>query len=72
MCSERGGSVLNAAKAYKVYAKKTPDAKVGDKDYLMNHTSFIYLVGPDGKVGALFRTGTRPEIMAKELARLTG
>ncbi len=38
----------------------------------MVHTSFIYLVGPDGKVVALIRGGTRPEVLAKELARLTG
>ena len=61
-----------AAKAYKVYYRKAPGTKAGDKDYLMDHTSFIYLVGPDGKVMALFRGGTKPEVLAKELIRLTG
>ncbi len=60
-----------AAKAYKVYARKAPGTKPGDEEYLMDHTSFIYLVGKDGKVKALFRGGTGPEVMAKELARLT-
>ena len=65
-------AVAAAAKAYKVYYRKAPGTKAGDKDYLMDHTSFIYLVGPDGKVVALFRGGTKPEVLAKELIRLTG
>ncbi len=64
--------IAAAAKAYKVYYRKQPGAKPGDTKILMDHTSFIYLVGPDGKVGALFRGGTKPEVLAKELARLTG
>ncbi|MEE8284877.1 MAG: SCO family protein [Alphaproteobacteria bacterium] len=64
--------VAAAAKAYKVYYRKQPGAKPGDTKILMDHTSFIYLVGPDGKVVALIRGGTRPEVLAKELARLTG
>ena len=64
--------VKAAAKAYKVYYRKAPGAKPGDTKILMDHTSFIYLVGPDGKVVALIRGGTRPEVLAKELARLTG
>lgn len=61
-----------AAKAYKVYYRAQPGAKPGDTKILMGHTSFIYLVGPDGKAVAAFRGGTRPEVLAKELARLTG
>jgi protein SCO1/2 len=64
--------IAAVAKAYKVYYRKAPGAKAGDKDYLMDHTSFIYLVGPDGKVVALFRGGTKPEVLARELIRLTG
>jgi len=63
--------IAAATKAYKVYYRKAPGAMAGDKDYLMDHTSFIYLVGPDGKVVALFRGGTKAEVLAKELIRLT-
>ena len=61
-----------ATKAYKVYYRKQPGARPGDTKILMDHTTFIYLVGPDGKAVAAFRGGTRPEVLAKELARLTG
>ena len=61
-----------AAKAYKVGYRKQPGAKSGHGEILMDHTSFFYLVGPGGKVVALFRGGTKPEVLAKELARLTG
>jgi protein SCO1/2 len=30
----------------------------------MDHSSFIYLVGPDGKVRQLFRPNTPPETIA--------
>lgn len=63
--------VAAAAKAYEVFYRKAPGTKPGDKDYLMDHTSFIYLVGPGGKATAMFRTGTSPEAMAKGLLRLT-
>lgn len=65
-------AIKAAAKAYKVYYRAQPGAKPGDTKILMDHTSFIYLVGPDGKAVAAFRGGTRPEVLAKELARLTG
>ena len=51
-----------AAKSYRVYY-----AKVNPKDassYLMDHSSFIYLIGPDGSFRALYRHG----ISAAELA----
>ncbi len=64
--------VKAAAKEYKVYSRKAPGTKEGAEDYLVDHTSLLYLVGGDGKVKALFKGGTRPETLAKELARLTG
>ncbi len=54
--------VAAAARAYRVYF-----AKVHPRDtteYLMDHSSFIYLVGPDGRVRSLFRPGTTPEAIA--------
>ena len=45
--------VKTAAKAYKVYYAKA--GKPGEADYLMDHTSFVYLMGPDGRFLSLFR-----------------
>jgi cytochrome oxidase Cu insertion factor (SCO1/SenC/PrrC family) len=54
--------IAQVAKAYRVYYKK---GEGSGTDYLMDHTSLIYLVGPDGKLKALFRTGTSPEDLAQ-------
>ena len=54
--------VAQAARAYRVYyAKVRPRDST---DYLMDHSSFIYLVGPDGRVRSLFRPETTPEAIA--------
>lgn len=54
--------VAQAARAYRVYyAKVTPRDST---EYLMDHSSFIYLVGPDGRVRSLFRPETAPEAIA--------
>jgi protein SCO1/2 len=49
-------------RAYRVYY-----GKVTPKDsttYLMDHSSFVYLVGPDGKLRALFRPGETAQELA--------
>ncbi|GGJ29754.1 SCO family protein [Neoroseomonas lacus] len=54
--------VAQAARAYRVYY-----AKVQPRDstaYLMDHSSFIYFVGSDGRVRNLFRPDTTPEAIA--------
>ncbi len=54
--------IAAAAKSYRVYYAR---AKAKDNsDYLMDHSSFIYLVAPDGGFRALFRAG----IAVQELA----
>lgn len=52
---------------YKIYAAKTED-KGGD-DYLMDHSTFTYLVGRDGKLISMFRLGTPASEMAKEIEK---
>jgi protein SCO1/2 len=61
--------VAAAAKAYRVYYAR---AKSRDSsDYLMDHSAFIYLVGPDGGFRALFRHGMSVQELADGLkARL--
>lgn len=54
--------VAQAARAYRVYYAKVRPRD--SSDYLMDHSSFIYLVGPDGRVRSLFRPETTPEAIA--------
>lgn len=56
-----------AAKAYRVYyAKAIPEGEPKDTDsYLMDHSSFVYLMGRDGAFIRHFNYGTAPEDMAK-------
>jgi protein SCO1/2 len=58
--------VAEAARRYRVYYARANRAD--STDYLMDHSSFIYLVGPDSRVRALFRPGTRPEDIATAAA----
>jgi hypothetical protein len=62
--------VAEAARRYRVYFAKVqrPDMT----DYLMDHSSFVYLVGPDARVRTLFRPETSPEAMAAAVAAQLG
>jgi protein SCO1/2 len=65
--SGSGTEIAAVAKAYRVYYAKGPvDA---DGNYVMDHTSFVYLMGPDGKLRSVFRAGTAPEAMASEIEK---
>lgn len=54
--------IASVAKAYRVYYKKAEGES--EDAYLMDHTSLLYLMGPDGKLAALFRTGASPDDIA--------
>jgi len=51
------------AKAYRVYYAKAPSES--DEDYLMDHSSYTYLMDRDGKYLSLFRFGASPDEMAE-------
>ncbi len=61
-----------AAKAYRVfYARSRSGDSAGDAtDYLMDHSSFVYFMGPDGRYLTLFRRGADPKEMAAQMRRL--
>ncbi len=64
------GSVpqINAVKdAYKVYAQKAFDKETPDT-YLMDHSSFIYLMGPDGLYIAHYTMANTAEKIAASLS----
>jgi cytochrome oxidase Cu insertion factor (SCO1/SenC/PrrC family) len=55
-------AVKAAAQAYRVYFAKAGD---GDSDaYLMDHSTFIYLMGPDGRYVRHFAHNASPEEIA--------
>jgi protein SCO1/2 len=56
--------VTAAERAYKVYAAKAPGE---GGSYTMDHSSIIYLMGPDGRFIAHFAHGVTPDEMAAEL-----
>jgi len=57
--------IAAAAKAYRVYYAKGPVDAEGN--YAMDHTAFVYLMGPDGKLRSVFRAGAAPEVIAGEI-----
>ena len=57
--------IAAAAKAYRVYYTRH-DEEGGD-DYLVDHSTFIYVMGPDGQYLQHFGYGTSPQDMATEL-----
>ena len=62
--------VAAAAKAYRVYYAKVEDKASGT--YQMDHSSFIYLMGPDGAYLTHFDYTTKPEALADSLKRYIG
>jgi cytochrome oxidase Cu insertion factor (SCO1/SenC/PrrC family) len=55
------------AKAYRVYVKQVPDPK-STAGYTLDHSSIIYVIGPDGKYRTHFTHATSPDAMADRLA----
>lgn len=63
--------IAAVARAYRVYYAKAE--RKDSTQYLMDHSSFIYLMGPDGKLRALYRPGsTAQELTAALRTRLAG
>ncbi|MFO1128847.1 MAG: SCO family protein [Rhodospirillales bacterium] len=65
------GTVLQmkiAAQAYKVFYMKVPPKAGGDPNaYVVDHSTFTYLMGPDGRFLRFFQHTQSPEEMAAEL-----
>ena len=57
-----------AIKAYRVYAQKVDDE--GASDYLVDHSSIVYVMGPDGQYVAHFSHKTSGEEMAFKLREI--
>jgi protein SCO1/2 len=55
-------AIKAAARAYRVYYARAGDAD--SNDYLMDHSTFIYLMGPDGRYVRHFAHNAAPEEIA--------
>ncbi|KAA0676676.1 SCO family protein [Roseomonas genomospecies 6] len=65
--------VKAAAKAYRVYYAKAPQKDGKPEDYLMDHSSFLYLMGPDGRFLGVYPAGTTADRVAQDLGtRIAG
>ena len=59
--------VAAIARAYRVYYAKAPG---GDEEsYLMDHSTYVYLMGPAGELLTVFPRGTAPAEMADAVAK---
>jgi len=58
--------IRKVAKSYRVFYAKAPSEK--SDEYLVDHSSFVYLMGPDGSYVAMFRHQTDPKEMANAVA----
>jgi protein SCO1 len=56
--------VAAAARAFRVYYAK---GQRNNDAYLMDHSGFLYLIGPEGNTVGLFRPGVAPEQLAAAL-----
>lgn len=61
--------IRKAAKAYRVHRVRVPQPDSDPDEYLVNHSSLTYLMGPDGNFVSLIPHGTSSERMAEILAK---
>ena len=63
--------VAKAARAYRVYYGRAKDGK-DTTHYLMDHSSIVFLIAPDGTYRTHFTHATLPEKMAEKLLKTAG
>ena len=57
--------IASVAKSYRVFYQKVESDEASE--YLMDHSGFVYLMGPEGAFLTMFRGGTNPESVAKTI-----
>jgi protein SCO1/2 len=61
--------IAHVAKEYRVFYEKVKDDD-GSGDYTMDHSSVVYLMGPDGGFLTFFPPATSPDQMAEKIGSL--
>lgn len=59
-----------AIKVFRIYAAKSQQDEKDPDDYLMDHSSVSYLLGPDGKFMTFFSYGIEAEAIATKIKNL--
>ncbi|MEQ9116061.1 MAG: SCO family protein [Rickettsiales bacterium] len=62
--------VSEVAKKYRVYYSTVEGSKKDKGNYLVNHSSFFYLVGPDGKFIKHYIPNAKGEEIAKDIIKI--
>jgi cytochrome oxidase Cu insertion factor (SCO1/SenC/PrrC family) len=64
--------IAKTARAYRVYYGRAKNTKKETTDYLMDHSSIVFLINSDGKYVTHFTHATPPEKMAEKLKKFAG
>ncbi|MEK9662713.1 MAG: SCO family protein, partial [Alphaproteobacteria bacterium] len=59
--------IRDVTRRYRVFYRKVESAEFSE--YLMDHSSFIYLISPGGDVVAMFKYGTGADAIADAIRR---
>ena len=62
--------IAEVAKAYRVYYAKAQQKGAAADEYLMDHSSITYVMGPDGQFLSHFGHDVSPERMAERLNKI--
>jgi protein SCO1/2 len=57
------------AKSYRVRHMRSGESKPGDDNYLIDHTSAIFLMGPEGEYLGRFSHNADPQVVAEKLRK---
>ena len=61
--------IVAAARAYRVHRRRFQMEGMSGDDYLVDHSTLTYLMGPDGRFLSMFPRGSTPERMADVLRK---
>ena len=64
--------IAKTARVYRVYFGRAKDAMEESTDYLMDHSSIVFLMDPNGKYVTHFTHTTPPRKIAERLAEVVG
>ena len=64
--------IAQTARLYRVYFGRAKDEREESTEYLMDHSSIIFLMNPEGEYVTHFTHATTPEKMAERLSTVVG